>query len=59
LGSVNYKLQDYQEAVEHYREAINNLQDRGGDLYWANVIAGNLGLAYLRVGLTDRGKTLL
>lgn len=59
LGSVNYKLQDYQESVEYYREAINNLQDRGADPYWANVIAGNLGLAYLRVGLVEKGKTLL
>lgn len=25
LGSVSYKLQDYQEAVDHYREAINIL----------------------------------
>ena len=59
LGSVSYKLQDYQESVEHYREAINILQNEGGDAYWTNVIAGNLGLAYLRAGLTERGQTLL
>lgn len=27
LGSVSYKLQDYQEAVDHYREAITILQN--------------------------------
>lgn len=59
LGSVNYKLQDYQESVDHYRQAIVMLQDRGGDEYWINVIAGNLGLSYLRAGLAERGKTLL
>lgn len=52
LGSVNYKMQDYQESVDHYRQAIVILQDKGGDEYWINVIAGNLGLAYLRAGLT-------
>ena len=31
LGSVNYKLQDYQESVDHYREGIVILQERGGD----------------------------
>lgn len=59
LGSVSYKLQDYQESVDQYRAAILLLQDRGGDNYWSNVIAGNLGLAYLRAGLTERGNTLL
>ena len=51
LGSVNYKLKDYQESVEHYREAIVMLQENNGDPYWTNVVAGNLGLAYLRAGL--------
>ena len=59
LGSVNYKLQVYQESVDHYREAITILQDKGGDPYWINVIAGNLGLAYMRAGLVERGKALL
>jgi tetratricopeptide (TPR) repeat protein len=59
LGSVDYKLQDYQESVDHYREAIVMLQERQGDSYWTNVIAGNLGLAYLRAGLTERGQGLL
>lgn len=59
LGSVSYKLQDYQESVDQYRAAILMLQDRGGDNYWSNVIAGNLGLAYLKAGLTERGNTLL
>lgn len=31
IGSVNYRLQDYQESVDHYREAIVLLQDNKGD----------------------------
>jgi len=35
------------------------LQEKKGDEYWTNVIAGNLGLAYLRAGLKERGRALL
>ena len=59
LGSVNYRLQDYGESAEHYREALRLMEQDPGDKYWNSVISGNLGLAYLRVGQREEGRKLL
>ena len=59
LGSINYKLQGYADAIEYYKEALRILEENTGDMYWSHVISGNLGLAYLRVNQNERGKPLL
>jgi tetratricopeptide (TPR) repeat protein len=59
LGSINYKLQGYSDAIEYYKEAVNILEANLGDKYWSQVINGNLGLAYLRANQNEKGKVLL